>query len=153
MPCWTIRCSSPRSSGSSTSGWGGLAVAGTHRVSITTASFTGSGECGLCFLGVADGSLTTASFDGNKVGVAVAEAARPTLMDLTIDGGEVGLQVEGSAAPIVDGATISSSSLPADIVGGKATGALASVVVMPVSVTSATQSVQQLAEALRSLTT
>lgn len=58
----------------------------------------------------------------------MAEAARPTLMDLTIDGGEVGLQVEGSAAPIVDGATISSSSRAAVIVGGKATGALASVV-------------------------
>lgn len=109
-------------------GWAGLAVAGTHRVSITSATFTGNGECGLCFLGDADGSVTTASFDANKVGVAVAEAARPTLLDLTIDGGEVGLQVEGSAAPIVDGASISGSSRAAVIVGGTATGALASVV-------------------------
>lgn len=112
----------------SDNGWAGLAVAGTHRVSITSATFSGNGECGLCFLGDADGSLTTASFDGNKVGIAVAEDARPTLMNLTIDGGEVGLQVEGSAVPIVDGATISSSSRAAVIVGGTATGALASVV-------------------------
>ena len=109
-------------------GWAGLAVAGTHRVSITSATFTGNGECGLCFLGDADGSVTTAAFDANKVGVAVAEESRPTLLDLTIDGGEVGLQVEGSAAPIVDGATISGSSRAAVIVGGKATGALVSVV-------------------------
>ena len=109
-------------------GWAGLAVAGTHRVTVTGATFSGNGECGLCFLGDADGSLTTASFVGNKVGVAVAESARPTLMGLTIDGGEVGLQVEGQAAPIVDGATISGSTRAAVIVGGKATGALASVV-------------------------
>ncbi len=109
-------------------GWAGLAVAGTHRVTMTGATFSGNGECGLCFLGDADGSLTTASFVGNKVGVAVAESARPTLMGLTIDGGEVGLQVEGQAAPIVDGATISGSTRAAVIVGGKATGALASVV-------------------------
>ncbi|MHA6523593.1 right-handed parallel beta-helix repeat-containing protein [Tessaracoccus sp. G1721] len=109
-------------------GWAGLAVAGTHRVSIASATFSGNGECGLCFLGDADGSLTTASFDGNKVGVAVAEGARPTLMGLTIAGGEVGLQVEGSAAPIVDGAIISGSTRAAVIVGGTATGALASVV-------------------------
>ncbi|HSO69204.1 MAG TPA: right-handed parallel beta-helix repeat-containing protein [Arachnia sp.] len=109
-------------------GWAGLAVAGTHRVSVTEATFSGNGECGLCFLGESDGSVSGSAFDGNKVGVAVAESSRPTLLDLTIDGGEVGLQVEGSAAPIVDGATISGSSRAAVIVGGKATGALASVV-------------------------
>jgi len=109
-------------------GWAGLAVAGTHRVSVTGATFTGNGECGLCFLGESDGSVTGATFDGNRVGVAVAESSRPTLLDLTIDGGEVGFQAEDAAAPVVEGATITGSTRAAVIIGGEATGALASVV-------------------------
>lgn len=108
--------------------WAGLAVAGAHRVSVTDVDLIGNGECGVCFLGASDGSLSGGIFSGNTVGIAVAESARPTLLDLRIDGGEVGLQVEGAAAPVVEGATIAGSSRAAVIVGGTATGALARVV-------------------------
>lgn len=109
-------------------GWAGIAVTGAHRVSVEGATLTGNGECGLCFLGGADGSVSAATFADNKVGVAVAEQASPTLLGLTIDGGEVGLQAEGSAAPVVEVATVTGASRAAVIMGGESTGALASVV-------------------------
>lgn len=109
-------------------GWAGIAVTGAHRVSIELASFADNGECGICFLGSSDGSVSAATFTGNKVGVAVAERATPTLLDLTVDGGEVGVQAGDSSGPIVDGATISDASRAAVIVGGEATGAFAEVV-------------------------
>lgn len=109
-------------------GWAGLAVGGGHRVSIQSATFTGNGQCGLCLLDNSSGSVRDSLFDGNQVGIAVAGAAQPRLLDNRIAGGDIGLQVEGTAAPVADGTRISGAQRAAVIVGGTAGGAVANTV-------------------------
>ncbi|AQP43586.1 right-handed parallel beta-helix repeat-containing protein [Tessaracoccus flavus] len=105
--------------------WAGLAVSGTHRVSVKSSTFADNGECGVCFLGESDGSVADSWMDANPVGVAMAEQSTPTLIGNAITGGEVGLQVQDDAAPIAEKNIITNPERAAVIVSGKAAGAFA----------------------------
>jgi hypothetical protein len=104
--------------------WAGVAVAGGHRVSIESTSFTANGEVGILFLDSSSGSVEASTFSDNKVGVAATGTATPTLLGSTVSGGSVGVQVDASAAPIIDGVRISGSSSAAVIFGGDSSGSI-----------------------------
>lgn len=104
--------------------WAGVAVAGGHRVSIQSSSFTGNGEVGILFLDASSGSVGGSVFADNKVGLAATGSATPTLLASSVSGGSVGVQVDATAAPVLDGLRISGSSSAAVIFGGTSAGSI-----------------------------
>jgi hypothetical protein len=105
-------------------GWAGVAVAGGHRVSIESATFTDNAQVGILFLDSSSGSVSSSSFVRNRIGMAASGSSTPTLLSSTITGGSVGVQVDGSAAPVIEKLSISDSSAAAMIVGGSAMGSI-----------------------------
>jgi hypothetical protein len=104
--------------------WAGIAVAGGHRVSIQSATFTGNGDVGIIFLDTASGSVDASTFTDNTVGLAATGTANPTWLGSTVTGGSVGAQVDGSATPVIDGLHISGSSSAAVIFGAQSAGSI-----------------------------
>lgn len=103
--------------------WAGLVVAGGHRVSVVSATFSANGEVGALFLDAASGSIADSTFTDNGVGVAGTGRATPTLLRSTIAGGNIGLQLEGETVATVDDLRISRTASAAVVYGGTATGA------------------------------
>jgi hypothetical protein len=105
-----------------------MAVAGGHRVSIESATFSGNGEVGILFLDTASGSVGRSTFTGNKVGIAVTGSATPTLTGDAVTGGSVGVQMDADAAPVIDDLRISGTGSAAVIYGGRAAGSIGGTV-------------------------
>jgi hypothetical protein len=104
--------------------WAGVAVAGGHRVSIESATFTGNGEVGLIFLDESSGSVSGSTFTDNTVGLAATGSATPTWLDSTITGGSVGAQLDADAAATIKGLTVRGSTSAAIIFGGASRGSI-----------------------------
>lgn len=105
-------------------GWAGIAVAGGHRVSIESSSFTSNASVGILFLDSASGSVAASTFADNGVGIAVTGSASPTLLESTVSGGSVGVQMDASSAPIIDGLEVSASATAGLIFGGESAGSV-----------------------------
>ena len=104
--------------------WAGIAVAGTHRVSIESSRFTGNGDVGMLFLDGTAGSVNGSSFVDNGVGIAIAGTADPALLDTAISGGGIGVQADQNAEPVLQGLRISGSTTAAVIFGGASGGSI-----------------------------
>ena len=102
--------------------WAGIALAGGHRASIESTTFTANGEAGAIFLDASSGSVRGSTFADNPVGLAATGTATPVWLDTTVTGGEVGLQITGSAAPAIDGVQMTDVSSAGVIYGDAATG-------------------------------
>jgi hypothetical protein len=105
-------------------GWAGVAVAGGHRVSIESSSFTSNASVGIVFLDTASGSVASSTFADNGVGIAVTGSATPTLLASTISGGSVGVQMDASSAPIIDSLEVSESATAGLIFGAESAGSV-----------------------------
>lgn len=105
-----------------TNQWAGVAVAGSHRVSIQASRFERNGKAGLLFLDAAGGSVVSSTFTSDGIGIAVSDTAAPTLKSNTVTGGSVGVQTDSHAAPVIDGLRVSAADKASLIIGGDSRG-------------------------------
>ena len=100
----------------------GILLSGGHRASIRASHFARNGQCGVCFAGASSGAVRTSLFEGNAVGVAVLDTARPLIERDSFLDGLVGVQVSGSAEPDVRRSAITGASRAGMIFGGTSSG-------------------------------
>jgi parallel beta-helix repeat protein len=100
----------------------GIALTGSHRASIRSASFRGNGQCGVCFLGSSGGAVRQSTFAANGAGVAVTSTSSPLVQGNRISGGQVGVQAVDESAPVLKNNTIRGAARAAVIWSGRAGG-------------------------------
>ena len=105
--------------------WAGVAVAGGHRVSIESSTFSANGDVGIIFLDATSGSVKGSTFADNTVGLAATGTAAPAWLGTTVSGGSVGAQIDGAATPTIDGLHVTATGSAAVLFGGESTGSIA----------------------------